>query len=164
MTKKEAKPWVRVECQYTGYEFEAPNRKSKIHPVLNVVTQEAFTKKVSTSELYSVAREGAALGLPIEEIAENCRERIAEVLAYRENRIEAYHKERADRAEAHRQRVAQNELLKKHGYTWHRIGFESEEDADIGNFNNYMPARWQLYDANDKPVTLQEAMAAIKQQ
>jgi len=151
---------VTVTCEKTGIQFEAATKRTKNHPTIMAILNEANRYGWYSQALEAIKQGREAGYTTIEQFQVALTEAEA---AYKEQRAVLIHKqvqEQREAKEARRQRYVTNELLRGRGYTWRK--FENdEEDQDFFGAPEY---EWTLYSPDNRPVSVQEAMQELAYQ
>lgn len=147
---------VTIVCQYTRVEFEANSKRSKNHPAVSALLNEAAKNKYNPNA-YRTAVDALA------EAKANGMTDISEIIAFAQDRInsanDVAYQRRIEAEQAKKARDEQRRLLKAHGYYWHR---EDEESMDFAGPNAFDGQTWTLYGPDHRSVTVAEALEKIR--
>lgn len=162
---------VEITCNESGIKFEAATRRTKQHPLIADAKAKANKDKMYSQlndALATVRREGGYTTIEefmarVNAIMRGEKDAKAEATAKRLREDKA----REDaRQQARANRYTQNLILRKHGYTWHKVAVGTEDDvlpnsymAGVGELSHY---RWELSAPDGRIVTVAQAMAEIE--
>lgn len=153
---------VTVTCQYTGIEFEASSKRSKNHPAVSDLLNEAAKDKYNPAAYRTVKdalADAKAAGMTdINEIVSYARDRM-------NNANDAAWQRRIEDEQQRKARAERNSLLKSHGYRWHKEDEESMDFAGAGAFESMYGsanAVWILTAPDNREVTVAQALKEIE--
>ena len=164
---------ITVTCEKTGIQFESDSKRQKNHPRVS-----AFVNDANKDNRHYAGAYGAALNIVAEIKAAGITD-IDDAMTYVNEAYAAwkngtakpiirktqgdYMREAKDRRNE-RERV--NEILKAHGYRWEKEDYGTEDDFLPGSYNagigEYAGSRWTLYAADNRHVSIQQAMKEIE--
>ena len=149
-----------VKCQYTGLAFEAKSSRSKNHPVIAEMLNQANkggTYSATVSALNKAREQGFAT---IEQFVDYANAIISGKLAKRAKAEQLAREQEAEirqrQAEAKTRRQEQNAFLRQRGYAW------SKEYADYDEYEEGEPSRWVLRSPDDRAVDVAQALDEIE--
>lgn len=151
---------VNVTCEKTGLVFEAATRRTKNHPSIMFVLGEANKGGWYTQALDAIKRGREAGFTTVEQFVAAMRDAESAFNAEQRAAYSAEVSQRLAREEAARQRHILNEWLRESDYHWSNLGQSAEEledGFDIFVNDDEAPA-WQLFDRDNKPVSIKQAM------
>jgi len=149
---------VTVICQHSGIEFEADSKRTKQHPLIARIKQQASkdgTYREMDAALVAVSRDGGYAS--IEEYVTCVRDMVAGVPTLK-TRVRVAQLERDEEARQSRERHRrENEVLKANGYQWSK---EASYDY-IGGHDDDPRYQWILRDPAGTEISTSQALDEI---
>ncbi len=151
-----------VTCEKTGIEFEAKSARTKNHPAIMRVLDEANRYGWYAQAMQALI-DGREAGLEtIEEFVELLDATKEAALNAQQAKYSAFLAEKRAKKEARREHVILNAKLERHGYRWSNVGFADEEEADAFDINAPIGTSWILISPDNRTVTVAQALAEIE--
>lgn len=157
---------ITVKCQHTGIEFEAKSSRTKMHPAIAAIKNEAAKRGNYRQVLEALEAAGKRNWTSIEEAIAFINEVAEGKIAKNTEKINARLREEAAQEAAKRDRVKTNRFLKSHGYRWSR---EDEESMDVfgatafeTTYGTHASAVWELTAPDGRIVTVEQALEEIR--
>ena len=152
-----------VMCQHSGLNFEAKTKRTKQHPLVASLKNDAHRDGNYSEVLAALDKVAEAGGYEYETIEEylNLVDEILTGKAEAAKAVQAqevqWHKKQAEKsAEAKDRRQERNRLLRQNGYRW------SKGYADFDEYEEGEPSAWNLHSPDDRIVTEAQAFDEIK--
>lgn len=149
---------VKIVCQFTGIEFEAATKRSKNHPRISNLLNEANRDGWYSAALDSIKKNR---GAGVKDIKEFVAAAYSAKEAYFTKKdadfaaqAEAVRKNKEQMEAAKEARIAQNNFLREHGYHWSKTGYSSYDAYEEGG-----PDEWELIAADGRLVEGKAAQA-----
>jgi hypothetical protein len=164
-TNKGVSKVVTVTCQYTGIEFEAKTRRSKNHPLVSDLLEEANKRRMPGAYNKAKALLDECQGMTdIDAIVNRVNIGLDAYDDAKNDKINKQRQDDKDRQEAQRRRQQTNAVLKLNGYRWQKVTEEDMDAFGASAFSNTYGNRehvWELIAPDGQVVTISEAMEAI---
>lgn len=151
-------------CEKTGLTFEAKSKRQRNHPAIMVVVNEA-NKDGWYNQCLQACETGKDAGLStLQEFLDLLDETRRAWREQRDQSVSAYLDRKRAEKEARRDKAVTNSLLAGRGYTWSKLGFKDEEEADAFDINAPIGQDWQLFAPDSRAVTVRQAMEELAAQ
>lgn len=152
---------VTAKCKHSGLEFEAKTKRSKQHPQIAALKNDAHRDGNYCEVLAALDKAADAGGYEtVEEylqIVEGILTGKAEQKKKNQEEAREWHRDQAVKhEEAKVQHDAQKQLLKKSGYQWEK------NYADRDEWEEGEPSVWSLYSPDRRQVTTAQALDEIE--
>ncbi len=154
-----------ITCDKTGIQFETDSKRQKNHPAVSALLNQAAKDGVYNAAIEALAEVKSSGGYTIDEALALARSRMTESENEKWQRVRATEIARKAQADARAERRYQNDVLRKHGYTWHK---EDEESMDVfgatafeDRYGDNVSSVWILTAPDGREVTVQQALAEI---
>lgn len=153
-------------CDKTGIQFETDSKRQKNHPAVSALLNQAAKDGVYNAALEAMQEVKETGGYTIDEALAFVRSRMTESENEKWQRVRSAEIARKAQADARAERRYQNDVLRKHGYTWHK---EDEESMDAfgatafeERYGSNVSSVWELTAPDGRTVTVQQALEEIK--
>jgi hypothetical protein len=154
---------VKIICEKTGIEFEAASKRTKNHPQIMVVVNEANRDGWYTQCLTALKAGREAGFTTLGEFIELLDETRKAAREQRDMQIGTFMDRKRAAQEARRQRFILNDFLRENGYHWSDLAMDPE-DVD-NSFTGHLPTHdWQLFSSDNRAVSVKQAMQELAAQ
>lgn len=155
---------VTVICEKTGLTFEAPTKRTKNHPSIMAIVNEANRDGWYAQALASLKAGREAGFTTLEEFIDLLNETREAAREQRNMRIDAYMDRKRANAEVKRQRYITNNILRSYGYIWLDLGYPEDEEVD-NSYTGSLPRHdFQLKSPDGRLVSVKQAMIELATQ
>ncbi|SRR6266700_1168480 len=152
---------VKVICEKTGIEFEAATKRTKNHPSIMMILNDA-NKYGWYADALEALKSGRKSGFSMIEQFVSALRNAEEQYKEQTNAVyAAQNRERKAVEEAKRQREIRNSLLRDRGYEWTDLGYAPDEEIDNSFLGRLPEHDWHLKAPDGKLVSLKDAMIAL---
>lgn len=156
---------ITVKCQHTGIEFEAASKRTKMHPAISAIKNEAAKDGTYRQVMEAITAAEKETWTSIEDAVEFITDMAAGRITAKRNADRAAGAEKAAaekaRKDAAQARKERNDKLYRNGYRWSK---ETEESMDIFGataFDAEGGNTWILTAPDGRIVTVKQAMSEI---